>query len=56
MVNSEELINNAEYLTLQMRCRETHVVITGFDCIFKSCKNGSYQCLCPHKNIMQQDL
>jgi len=53
MVNSMELIGTTEYLTLQMRCHKTHVVITGFNCIFKSCKNGSYQCLYPQKNTMQ---
>jgi hypothetical protein len=30
---SEELIGAAEYVTLYTRCRITHVVITGFDCV-----------------------
>jgi len=33
MVNSEELIGNAEYMMLYTRCRITRVVITGFDSI-----------------------
>jgi len=42
MVNSEELIGNAEYMTRYTRCRITRVVITGFDSIVIILRNPAF--------------